>query len=55
MLPTIKTILKLLAEEHDIKTALAHTFGNPNGIDIFARTVLFIRQADIMQFNTQVV
>jgi hypothetical protein len=41
MLSTIKTILKLRAEEHDIKTALAHTYGAPNGIDIPARMALF--------------
>ena len=59
----IKTILKLLAEKHRIKLALANSACDPNGIDIPARMALFsrlfmvksIQYADIMQINVPLV
>ncbi len=43
MISTIKAILKLLAEERQIKLALADSVCDPNGLDIPARMALFSR------------
>ena len=43
MLATIKTILKLLTEERQIKLALSNLASDPNGMDIPARMALYNR------------